>query len=402
MRITRIARQGAQSMGTHKLRTFFMMLGTLIGVAALVVVMAAGAGAKANVMSRVAGFGSGALMVNAGGGRGHSMPQEGVVTLTLQDADAIRARVRGVEIVGSQAVKRGASLKAGSAQTYGSVIGVEPSWHAAWDWPVERGRAIGEDDMLTMARVCAIGATIERDLFGGLDPIGQTLQLDNVRCQVVGVLAVRGTSPMGGDMDNRVVIPLTTALRRVFNQEHLTSIRVKLSDPRQTEATANEIRAMLHERHHITPPAEDDFAVVSEADVTKAVSGIQVTLTRLLTALAGLSLLVGGIVLMNILLLSVNQRRKEIGLRRALGARERDVFHQFLAESLAITLLGMLLGTALGWAVALGLGTTIGMPVALTWAPVALGAAAALAVGLGFGIQPARRAARLDPIKALT
>jgi len=402
MRITRIARQGARSMGAHKLRSFFMMLGTLIGVAALVVVMAAGAGTKANVMSRVAGFGSGALMVNAGGGRGHSMPQEGVVTLTPQDADAIRARVRGVEIVASQAVKRGASLKTGSAQTYANVIGVEPGWQVAWTWPLDRGRPIGEEDMATMARVCVIGSTIERDLFGGADPIGQQLQLDNTRCQVVGVLATRGTSPMGGDMDNRVVIPLTTALRRVFNQEHLTSIRVKLADPRLSPETADEIRALLHERHHITPPAEDDFAVVSETDVTEAVSGIEGTLTRLLASLAGLSLLVGGIVLMNILLLSVNERRREIGLRRALGARERDVFHQFLAESLAITLLGMLLGTALGWAVALGLGAAIGMPVALTWAPVAMSAAAALAVGLGFGIQPACRAARLDPITALT
>jgi putative ABC transport system permease protein len=388
-------------MAAHKLRSFFMMLGTLIGVAALIVIMAAGDGAKANVMSHVRGFGSGALMVNAGGGRGHSIPQEGVVTLTLQDADAIRARVRGLEIVASQAVKRGVSLKAGAAQTYANVIGVEPSWHAAWDWPMEAGRAIAEEDLLTMARVCEIGATVARELFGGLDPIGQPLQLDNVRCQVVGVLATRGTSPMGGDMDNRVVIPLTTALRRVFNQEHLTSIRVKPSNPRRIEATADEIRALLHERHHITPPAEDDFAIVTEADVTKAVSGIEGTLTRLLASLAGLSLLVGGIVLMNILLLSVNQRRHEIGLRRALGARRRDVFHQFLTEALAITLLGLLLGTALGWAVAQGLTVTMGMPVALTWQPVAIGTAAALAVGLGFGIHPALRAARLDPIKAL-
>jgi putative ABC transport system permease protein len=388
-------------MRAHKLRSFFMMLGTLIGVAALVAIMGAGAGAKANVMKRVAGFGSGALMVNAGGGRGHSMPQEGVVTLTTQDADAIRARVRGVDLVASQAVKRGASVKSGSAQTYATVIGVEPGWHVAWDWPIEAGRAIGEEDMLSMARVCVIGATVERDLFGGVDPLGQQLQLDNVRCQVVGVLSTRGTSPMGGDMDNRVVIPLTTALRRVLNQEHVTSIRVKLSDPRRSRETADEVRALLHERHHITPPAEDDFAVVAEADVTKAVTGIEATLTRLLASLAALSLLVGGIVLMNILLLSVNQRRHEIGLRRALGARQRDVFYQFLAESLAITLLGMLLGTGLGWAVAQGLAMAIGLPIVLTWHPVAIGAVAALAVGLGFGLHPARRAARLDPIKAL-
>jgi putative ABC transport system permease protein len=174
-----------------------------------------------------------------------------------------------------------------------------------------------------------------------------------------------------------------------------------LSDPRRSRETADEIRALLHERHHITPPAEDDFAVVAEADVTKAVTGIEATLTRLLASLAALSLLVGGIVLMNILLLSVNQRRHEIGLRRALGARQRDVLYQFLAESLAITLLGMLLGTGLGWAVAQGLAMAIGLPIVLTWQPVAIGAAAALAVGLGFGIHPARRAARLDPIKAL-
>lgn len=202
-------------------------------------------------------------------------------------------------------------------------------------------------------------------------------------------------------MDNRVLIPLNTGLRRLFNQEHLGQIRIKMKDDRRLEEAARQIRALLRERHHIAPPREDDFQVRSAADVAKVVRGITGLLSKLLAALAGLSLLVGGVVLMNILLISVSERVKEIGLRRAVGASQRDILVQFLAESLAITVIGMVLGSALGWVIIGVLATFTEIPAAVSWQPFAIGLALALVVGLFFGIQPARRAARLHPVQAL-
>jgi putative ABC transport system permease protein len=202
-------------------------------------------------------------------------------------------------------------------------------------------------------------------------------------------------------MDMRVLIPLSTGLRRLFNQQHLGQIRIKMKDDRGLEEVAGQIRALLRERHHITPPREDDFQVRSAADVAKVVRGISGLLSKLLAALAALSLLVGGVVLMNILLISVSERVKEIGLRRAVGASQRDIFIQFVAESLAITLIGMLLGSALGWTMIGGLAAFTDIPAAVSWEPFTLGLALSLAVGLFFGIQPARRAARLHPVQAL-
>jgi putative ABC transport system permease protein len=197
------------------------------------------------------------------------------------------------------------------------------------------------------------------------------------------------------------MIPLTTGLRRLYNQDYITNIRVKVKDTNQLVPISEEIRKLLHDRHHITPPEEDDFAIFSAAEVAKTARGISGTLTILLSALAGLSLLVGGVVLMNILLISVGERTREIGLRRAVGARRRDIFMQFLMESLAVTLIGMVLGSALGWAVSMVLARVTQFPVVISWEPFALALAFALVVGVFFGVQPARRAARLHPVEAL-
>jgi putative ABC transport system permease protein len=400
MRLLRIAREGLTALGTSKLRTFFMMAGTIVGVAALTVVMAIGAGTERMVMKRVSVFGFRAIMVIAGGGSTLTPPQGDVVTLTLADAEAIR-EIAGIEIATPTAMKRGVAVKAGAVQTQTTVFAVEPDWHEAWEWYARSGEQTSAEDVTEMARVCLLGATPAHDLFGPVDALGQYVQIGNVRFLVKGVLESKGTSPMGTDMDNRAVIPLTTGMRRLFNQDHLAQIRIKVKDPNDLEAIGTKVRALLHERHHITPPQEDDFQVRTAADVAKLVRGISGTLSTLLTALAGLSLLVGGVVLMNILLISVSERVPEIGLRRTLGGRERDIFTQFLTESLAVTLLGMLVGSALGWGASAALSAFTELPVTLSWRPFALAVASSLAVGLFFGIQPARRAARLRPVEAL-
>jgi len=402
MKLIRIIKEGINALGSQKLRTFFMMVGTLVGIAALTVIMALGAGTERVVMKRVSVFGFRAIQVMAGGGK--TFPPSGadnVVTLRLDDVDAIRNQVSGIEAMSPSVQARGVSFKAGSAQSQATVFGIEPDWHLAWDWDVQRGDPINAEDVASLARVCVLGQSLSQSLFGGADPVGQFVQLNSVRFLVKGVLESKGTSPMGTDMDNRALIPLTTGMRRLFNQEHLNQIRLKLKDDSQLEAAGEKIRAILRERHHITPPKEDDFQVRTAADVAKFVRGISGTLSTLLAVLAGLSLLVGGIVLMNIQLISVSERTKEIGLRRAVGATQRDIFQQFLAESLAVTLLGMLLGSALGWGIGAALAAFTPMAVALSWEPFALGLTAALLTGVFFGVQPARRAARLKPVETL-
>jgi putative ABC transport system permease protein len=401
MRILRIATEGTRALTGHKLRTFFMMAGTIVGIAALTIIMAVGAGTEKKVMKRVNAFGTHAIMITAGGGKGFSPPQAGVTTLRLEDADAISSQVRGIEVVAPFAVKRRMSVKAGTNQVEATVMAVGPIWHDAWEWYVQEGDPITAEDTATMARVCLLGTVSAKDLFGNEDPIGQDVQIGSVRFKVKGILETRGTSPTGEEFDSRIVIPLTTGLRRLYNQDYITNIRVKVKNPDEIDSVSGEIRQLLHERHHITPPKEDDFALFSAADIARMARGISGTLNLLLTALAGLSLLVGGIVLMNILLISVGERKKEIGLRRALGATRGDIFRQFLMESLSVTLLGMVLGSALGWAASSLMAKVTEFPVVVSWEPFALALGFALVVGLFFGVQPARRAARLKPVDAL-
>jgi putative ABC transport system permease protein len=378
-----------------------MMAGTIVGIAALTVIMAMGKGTEQNVMKRVNSFGIKAIMVTAGGGKGFSPPQEGITTLRLEDLDAVRSQVQGIELLSPGVMKRGSSIKAGNAQTQATVFAVEPDWYEAWEWQLASGEPINAEDMSTMARTCNVGTTLSRTLFGNADPIGEYVQIGATRFLVKGVLESRGTSPSGGDMDNRLLVPLTTGMRRLLNVDYISYIRVKVKDAKDLVPIGDEIRKILHERHHITPPQEDDFAIVTAADIAKAARGISGTLSILLIALAALSLIVGGIVLMNILLISVNERVKEIGLRRALGATQRDIFVQFLSESLAVTLLGMLFGCLVGWGASLLMGMLAKAPVIVSWEPFALAAVFSLMVGLFFGIQPARRAARLKPVEAL-
>ena len=401
MRIQRIIGEGAHALGSNKLRTFFMMAGTIVGIAALTVIMAIGKGTEKKIMKRVENFGPRAMMLIAGGGKDLPPPDMTVTSLTPADAQAVRDRIEGLEIVSPMAWSFRMNVKREANQYQTILWGVEPTWHDAWSWYTVTGEGISEQDVATMARVCVIGQTIKRELFGDVDPIGESIYVNNVRLRVTGVLEKRGTSAMGGDFDNRVIVPRTTAMRRVMNIDHVGAIRIITSDislmPKQTE----DIRALIHERHHITPPQEDDFRIISPTIIAELARGTSRTLSILLIALAGLSLIVGGVVLMNILLISVGERTREIGLRRAVGATRKDILRQFLTESLAVTFLGMALGCGLGAGISVLLARVTTIPVLLSWEPFALAITFALLVGTFFGVQPARKAAALNPVEAL-
>jgi len=403
MRGFRITGEAAHALAANKVRTFFMMAGTIVGVAALTVIMAIGKGTEQKVKKRVEAWGPRAMMLIAGGGKDLPPPDMNVTTLRLEDAQAIREEINGMEIVTPQAWRFNMDLKHGTNQIQAVVWGVEPDWHDAWNWYAVEGEGITSDDVATMARVCVIGSSVKRDLFGGADPVGQTLYVNKVALTVKGVLQRQGTGGMGAvaDFDNRIVVPITTAMRRIVNVDYVGAVRIVSNDAALMPKQASAIRDLMHQRHHITPPQEDDFRIITPTIIGNLARGTSRTLSLLLGALAGLSLLVGGVVLMNILLISVAERTKEIGLRRAVGATRRAIFVQFLTESLAVTFAGMLLGAGLGWAVSAVLPKLSPMPVVVSWEPFALAAVFAFLVGTFFGVQPARRAARLNPVEAL-
>lgn len=409
MRILRLAQEGAHALLDHKLRTFFMMAGTLIGVSALTVIMTISVGTARKLKEQISKWPYDVIKVNAGGGKGYTMPQDGITTLVPADTEAIQNQIDNVVMVTSVAEKRGLSIKGNSRQTGTSVFSIQPNWHEVMDWYIDQGESVTDEDIATMARVCVLGAAIREELFGEQDPIGEMVQVGNVSLRVKGILKPRGTGPSGRASDDRILVPLSTGLRRLFNQEHLSYIRLTVRDPdriedtgeTRLERTAEEVRKLLHERHHITPPQEDDFSIVHAAIVMQEIRPISKAATLLLIVLAGLSLVVGGIVLMNIMLVSVSERTEEIGLRRALGATRGDIFIQFLNESLAVTLLGIVIGGVLGWVAGVLLAKFRNLSIGNSWGLFAFIVVFALLVGMLSGVQPARRAAKLQPVESL-
>jgi putative ABC transport system permease protein len=401
MRFWRLLRQSFTALGRNKLRTFLVMLGIIVGIAALTVIVGISKAASRKVMAQINNFGPTALMVFAGGGRNVPGGDASVATLTLEDARAIEEQVPGVRMTCAQVNRSRIPVTHGDRSAEVGVMGVAITYSEAWDWPVVAGEFFDEQDSAAMARAAVIGQSAARELFGEASPLGETVRIANANFQIKGVLQAKGTGPTGGDMDNRIVIPLSTAMRRTFNVTSLTVVRVRVDRSSNVRQVEEEIRTLLRERHRIPPADLDDFRVVSPgiiADLAESAAG---TLDKVLIALTSLSLLVGGVVLMNVMLLSVTERRHEIGLRRALGARKSDVMWQFLFEALALTSAGGLAGIVLGGVVSVIIARLGWQPAEMSWKPLVLGMLICWVVGLIFGLLPARRASKLHPVEAL-
>ncbi len=408
MKTRRLLGQALRGLSRNRLRAFFMMVGIMVGITVLTVVLSAGMGTRERIMERVRVFGLESMMVWPGGptdrtrvGPGDASGSEVTATLKIEDADAIRAEIGRVREAAPFARRGQTEVRWRDRSYTAPTFGVTPEWVDVWDWPLDRGSFITYEDNETMARVAAIGPTVVGELFGDEDPMGQMIQVGGVPFEITGVLGVKGTSAGGGDMDNRVVVPLTTYLRRVANVDYLDGIRVQVKDLREMEAAVADITALLKERHRIAPGETEDFRITTPTEITAMVEEMQGTFNLFLILVAGIALVVGGVVVANIMLLSVGERRKEIGLRKAVGAKGGAIRGQFLLESVAVTFLGGIGGIVLGFAGNLIMERFTGTPALLTWHVLAVGVLFSTVVGVLAGLHPARKAAALAPVDAL-
>jgi putative ABC transport system permease protein len=407
MKVSATVQMAAAALRTNRLRTALTALGVIIGVGAVVTMMAIGAGAQARVAEQIRSLGSNLIIVLSGSitSGGVRLGSGSLLTITEDDARAIQRDVPSVEVA-APTMRGGVQVVFGNSNWSTALQGVTPEYFQARDWGAVSGRLLTSDDVDAASKVVVLGQSVVENLFGGTGPIDQTVRIKAVPFTVVGVLARKGQSTRGEDQDDTLMIPLSTAKKKVLgvsqaNARSVGSILVKVADPgRMAEAEA-QVRDLLRERHRLQPHEENDFAIRNLSEILASQEAASRVLSLLLAAVAAVSLVVGGIGIMNIMLVSVTERTREIGLRRAVGARRRDILSQFLIEAVFVSLAGGLIGIAVGIVGSYAIGFVFQWSVLVSWSAVLPAFLFAAAVGVFFGYYPARKASRLKPIEAL-
>lgn len=392
-------RLAIQAISRNKLRSFLTVLGIVIGVGAVIAMVTIGNGTTAKVKDELSKLGSNLLSVNPGQfGRRRTSAE--AKAFNTRDVDAMKAQLTSVKAVAPLA-QQSVTLVYGSESRNTAVTGTNNDYFITQDWPLKSGRQFLESEQRGGRAVCIIGETVQTNLFGPVDPVGRRLRVENVSCEVIGVLQAKGQSNFGSDRDDTVVMPLRTFQRRIAGNTDIARIFVSAKDDVATEKVQADIEWLLRERRSITRGKEDDFSVLDMKQIAETMAGTTALLTGLLGSVAAVSLLVGGIGIMNIMLVSVTERTREIGIRLAIGALERQVLMQFLIEAVVLSLFGGLSGVLLGLTLAKIATVVLGVPFIFDASIVVVAFAFSALVGIVFGYFPARRAARLDPIEAL-
>ena len=407
MNILGLLRVAMRALAVNKLRSLLTMLGIIIGVAAVIVMIAVGGGAQKRVEEQIQSLGSNLLLILSGA-RTQGGVRLGVgsnYTLSEDDAIAINREIPGA--IAAPALRGGAQVIWGNTNWATQIYGTTNEYLEVRQWALADGRAFEAGEMTGAGKVCIVGQTVVRQLFADADPIGQVIRIKRVPFTVIGVLENKGQSMMGTDQDDIIVVPIGTARGRVLGSANLakqravSTIWVKVAEGLDTKVVEEQVRSLLRQRHRLQAEAEDDFSLRNLAEVMAAQEASSRVLALLLAAVASVSLVVGGIGIMNIMLVSVTERTREIGLRMAVGARTRDILGQFLVEAVTLSLLGGLVGIAIGVTAAVAIAQFAGWRIVLAPESVMLAVAFAFAIGVFFGFYPARKAARLNPVEAL-
>jgi putative ABC transport system permease protein len=386
----------------NKLRSSLTALGIIIGVFAVVAMVALGNGARGSIESQVAGLGQNMLIVSAGSRRsgGVNSGMGSASALTLEDAQALRQEIPDV-VAASPEVNTTAQAIANGRNWSTTIAGEAPEYLVIRDWAMASGSMFTDREVRSAGKVAVLGDKTAHELFGVLDPVGQTVRISNMPFVIIGVLANKGSGVGGQNQDDRIVIPYTTAMKRITGDKYLRQVYLQIGVAERIPIAQDQITRLLRQRHRLLTGTDDDFTIFNQQEIADTVNNVTSTLTLLLGAIAGLSLVVGGIGIMNIMLVSVTERTREIGIRISVGAQPGDIRIQFLMEAITLSLLGGLVG------VLLGVGTTQLIAAVSTFKPIVtmgsivLAFSVSFSIGVFFGFYPARRASLLDPIDAL-
>jgi len=386
----------------NKLRSVLTALGIIIGVGAVIAMVSIGNGAKAQVEQQIASLGENVILIFSG-----SVTSSGIRTgwgsagtLKIEDAEAIRREVSGVIAV-SEEVASTSQVSAGNQNWFTRVYGESPEYFEIRQWPLSDGAIFTPQDVRSANKVCVIGRTTASQVFGTENPIGQILRIKGVPFLVTGVLTPKGLSPQGTDQDDIVIMPYTSAMKRVIGGSTLRGINVQVASPNDLAPAQQQITELLRQRHNIRAGRDDDFTVRNQQEIAETATATSRVMTLLLGAIASVSLIVGGIGIMNIMLVSVTERTREIGVRLAVGAHGRDILTQFLIEAVTLSVIGGVIGILLGLGTSHMLSAFAHWPTLISIPSIIAAFFVSAAVGIFFGFYPAREAARLDPIEAL-
>ncbi|MGA3015142.1 MAG: ABC transporter permease [Bacteroidales bacterium] len=403
MKLKNQLKAALRSLSKNKMRTFLTMLGIIIGVASVIAMLAIGQGSKESIQAQISNLGTNLLTVfpSASMTGGVRLEAGTSIRMTIDDYKAVASRCPAV-MYSTPTVRVSGQLIAGSQNWRTSVWGVNPDYFDIRNLTIESGNEFNTAEDHSASKVCVIGKTVATNLFGeGIDPVGKQVRINKIPFTIEGLLTAKGQNAFGQDQDDIVIAPFTTVQERMMTVTYIQSIMVSATTEKMIPEASDEITQVLKERHHLGPSEDPDFTIRSQADIANAASATAGILTILLASIASISLLVGGIGIMNIMLVSVTERTREIGIRMGVGARGRDVLLQFLIEALMISLIGGILGAGLGILTSEVIAGIMKWPVTITIESIALSFLFSTAIGIFFGWYPARKAANLNPIDAL-
>ncbi len=393
-----------EALWANKMRSLLTMLGIIIGVGAVIAMVSIGMGVRKNVQDSIASLGSNMLIVNASATKNAAGVRQAAgsnVRLKLEDAEAIKKKIDDAEYV-SPTVQKNYQIVNGNQNWNTQVVGAMPEYMNIRSLAISNGTFITQKDIDSNSRVAVIGTTVAENLFGeDVSPVGKNIRINNDPFKVVGLLESKGQSSVGQDQDDTVIIPITTAMNRIMAVDYIQSISIQVVSSDKMDSVQSEIETLMRQRHRITADKEDDFTVRNLTSIMETMTSTTTMITLLLGSVAGISLLVGGIGIMNIMMVSVTERTREIGIRKALGATYSNIMMQFLIEAVFVGIIGGLIGIGLGCGLATAIAQFGGFNTVITIEPIFVSFFFSVGISLFFGIYPARKAAKLDPIEAL-